>query len=62
MVTAILEPSQIVLAALAGAVYAAPFLARMPGEYFQILEMMVNIIKKYNFNLKLLVAAIRILK
>ncbi len=59
MATAIFEANQVLLSAMAGAAYAAPYLGRIPGDNFQVLKDMLDIIKIYNYPLKLIVAAIR---
>jgi len=59
MATAIFEANQVLLSAMAGASYAAPYLGRIPGDNFQVLKDMLDIIKIYQYPLKLIVAAIR---
>jgi transaldolase len=59
MATAIFEPSQILLSALAGARYAAPYFGRLQTEPLKIIECMTNILKINNFPTKLIVAALR---
>jgi len=59
MATAIFETSQILLGAMAGATYAAPYLGKIKGDNFAVLQDMLDIIKVNNYPLKLIVAAIK---
>lgn len=62
MATAIFHPNQALLAALAGANYAAPYLGRMFDEGidgWSALQSMLNIYKQYSFSTKIIVAAIK---
>ncbi len=59
MATAIFEARQVLLSALAGANYAAPYLGRISGDSFKVMEDMTKIINIYRFPLKLIIAAIR---
>jgi len=59
MATAIFEADQVLLSAMAGATYAAPYLARIPGDNFQVIKDMLDVIEIYRYPLKLIVAAIR---
>ena len=59
MATAIFEARQVLLSALAGANYAAPYLGRISGDSFKVMEDMAKIINIYRFPLKLIMAAIR---
>lgn len=60
--TTIFAPSQLLLAAKVGATYAAPYLGRMDlaGENsFELLDSMINILKNYAFDTKILAASLK---
>lgn len=62
MATAVFQPNQALLAGIAGVEYAAPYLCRMFDEgidAYESLETMIRIYKSYNFNTKILAAALR---
>ncbi len=62
LATAIFEPRQALMAALAGANYAAPYVGRMFDagiEAYSSLQTMMNIYKQFNFKTKILAAALR---
>lgn len=62
MATAIFQPQQALLAALAGADYVAPYVGRMLDEgmdAFDALDSMKSIYKSYQFKTKILAAALR---
>src|SRR5579863_2367346 len=52
MATAIFEANQVLLSAMAGATYAAPYLAKIPGDNFQVIKDMLDVIEKYRYPLK----------
>lgn len=61
LATAIFEPSQVYLAALARAQYAAPYVGRITaniGNYVDAITDMLQIIQQQNFAIKLMAAAI----
>lgn len=61
MATAVFEPSQVYLAAVAGAKYVAPYLSWImneSGNYADTLTTMLQLISQQQFDLKLLAAAI----
>lgn len=60
--TAVFQPNQALLAAIAGADYVAPYVCRMFDEgidAYEALEAMISIYKKYSFKTKILAAALR---
>lgn len=62
LATAIYTPEQVLLAAMAGAVYAAPYWSRMEKEFPNSLELlrdMNNLLKNNNFKTSLLVASVK---
>jgi len=62
MATAVFQPNQAILAALAGADYVAPYLCRMFDagiDAYASLQTMLTIYKNYNVNTQILVAALR---
>jgi transaldolase len=59
MATAIYEPCQVLLAGLAGAKYAAPYVGRINDNPLQVVNSMQQIINSQNLQLKLIAAAIR---
>jgi TalC/MipB family fructose-6-phosphate aldolase len=62
LATTIFEPRQIILAALCGATYVAPYLNRIQmatGDAFEIIEKSQRIIEKYGFRTKVLSAAVK---
>ncbi len=59
MATAVFEPRQVLLSAMAGATYAAPYFGRIVGDNYAVLNDMLSLVKTYNYPLKLIVAAIR---
>lgn len=62
MATAVFQPNQALLAAIAGADYVAPYLCRMFDEgidAYAALETIVSIYEKYEFKTKILGAALR---
>lgn len=62
MATAVFNPNQALLAAIAGADYVAPYFGRMLDEGFEAyaaLQTMVAIFKAYQFKTKILAAALR---
>ena len=62
MATAVFQPNQALLAALAGADYVAPYVGRIFDEgidAYNALEMMKTIYKSYGFKTKILAAALR---
>lgn len=62
MATAVFQPNQALLAALAGADYVAPYLSRMFDEgidAYASLDTMASIYKNYQFKTKILAAALR---
>lgn len=62
MATAIFQPNQALLASLAGAVYAAPYLGRMIDagiEAHSSLQTMQTVYNQYNFKTKIIAAAIK---
>jgi TalC/MipB family fructose-6-phosphate aldolase len=62
MATAVFQPNQAILAALAGADYVAPYLCRMFDagiDAYASLQTMLTIYQKYGFKTKVLVAALR---
>lgn len=64
LATAIYTPEQVLLAAIAGASYAAPYWSRMEKEFPNSLELlrdMSNALKNNSFNTGLLVASIKTL-
>lgn len=62
MATAVFQPNQALLAAIAGAAYVAPYVCRMFDEgieAYEALETMAAIYRRYNFKTKILAAALR---
>ena len=59
MATAIFETRQVLLSAMAGATYAAPYFGRIEGDNYAVLTDMLDIIDIYKYPLKLIVAAIK---
>lgn len=59
MATAIFEVSQVLLSAMAGSTYAAPYFGRIPTDNYAILQDMLDIIKIYKYPLKIIAAAIK---
>jgi TalC/MipB family fructose-6-phosphate aldolase len=62
MATAIFEPNQLLLAAMAGAEYAAPYLSHIenvkPGNGMEVIQDMVQIVSKQQYSIKLIAASI----
>lgn len=62
MATAVFQPNQAMLAALAGADYVAPYLCRMFDagiDAYAALQTMLTIYKNYDFKTQIIVAALR---
>lgn len=59
MATAIYEANQVLLSAMAGANYAAPYLGRIPGNSFLVLKDMLDVMALHKYPLKIIVAAIK---
>ena len=59
MATAIFETNQVILSAMAGSTYAAPYLGRIKGDSFAVLNDMLDIISIYGYQLKIIAAAIK---
>jgi TalC/MipB family fructose-6-phosphate aldolase len=62
MATAIFESNQLLLAAMAGAEYAAPYLSHIenikPGHAMEVIQEMLQIVSKQQYSIKLIAAAI----